>query len=90
MWGDYGDALERKLADPHDRIHRRRTGRNPSRRQYIAKARRPPPPARIATLEDKIVQRAIVEVLNSIYEEDFLGPQAPSLAFAGVTVEGLR
>ena len=47
----------------------------------------------IATLEDKIVQRAIVEVLNAIYDEDFLGPQTPSLAldpaFAGVTVEGI-
>jgi len=72
-WRDYGEDLERKLADLHDRIHRGAYRAQPSRRQYIAKPDGRQRPLGIATLEDKIVQRAIVEVLNAIYEEDFLG-----------------
>jgi len=72
-WRDYGEDLERKLADLHDRIHRGAYRAQPSRRQYIPKPDGRRRPLGIATLEDKIVQRAIVEVLNAIYEEDFLG-----------------
>jgi RNA-directed DNA polymerase len=72
-WRDYGGDLERKLADLHDRIHRGAYRAQPSRRQYIPKPDGRQRPLGIATLEDKIVQRAIVEVLNAIYEEDFLG-----------------
>ena len=50
-----------------------RTGRMPSRRQYIPKSDGRQRPLAIAALEDKIVQRATVAVLNAIYEEDFLG-----------------
>ena len=72
-WRDYGEDLERKLVDLHGRIHRGAYRAQPSRRQYIPKPDGRQRPLGIAALEDKIVQRAIVEVLNAIYEEDFLG-----------------
>ncbi|MCP4386468.1 MAG: hypothetical protein GY798_34510 [Hyphomicrobiales bacterium] len=73
-WQDYGkDGLEHKLADLHDRVHRGAYRAQPVRRQYIPKSDGRQRPLGIAALEDKIVQRALVEVLNAIYEEDFLG-----------------
>jgi group II intron reverse transcriptase/maturase len=72
-WADYGDGLERKLTDLHDRIHRGSYRARPSRRVYIPKPDGRERPLGIAALEDKIVQRALVEVLNAIWEEDFLG-----------------
>ena len=82
-WGDYEAELEPRLADLHGRIHRGAYRPQPARRVYIPKAdgrQRPPrdkPVGRrltaIAALEDKIVQGAVVMVLNAIYEEDFLG-----------------
>ena len=72
-WGAYGDGLEEKLQDLHQRVQSGSYRASPSRRVYIAKADGRLRPLGIATLEDKIVQRAVVEVLNAIYEEDFLG-----------------
>ena len=72
-WQEYGQDLERKLADLHARIHRGAYRAQPSRRHYIPKPDGRRRPLGIAALEDKIVQRAMVEVLNAIYEEDFLG-----------------
>jgi len=45
----------------------------PSRRAYIPKPDGRQRPLAVAALDDKIVQRAVVALLNAIYEEDFLG-----------------
>jgi group II intron reverse transcriptase/maturase len=72
-WQDYEADLERKLADLHDRVQRGAYRALPSRRVYIPKPDGRQRPLAVAALEDKIVQRAVVTLLNAIYEEDFLG-----------------
>ena len=72
-WADYEENLDANLADLHKRVHTNTYRAQPSRRQYIPKPDGRQRPLGIAALEDKIVQRALVEVLNAIYEEDFLG-----------------
>ena len=72
-WSDYGAGLEGNLASLHDRVHRGAYRALPSRRRYIPKPDGRQRPLAIAALEDKIVQRAVVAVLNAVYEEDFLG-----------------
>jgi hypothetical protein len=72
-WRDYERNLETRLADLQDRLLRGAYRALPSRRQYIAKPDGTRRPLGIAALEDKIVQRAAVEVLNAVYEADFLG-----------------
>ena len=72
-WRTYEADLERKLADLHDRVHRGAYRAQPSRRRYIPKSDGRQRPLAVAALEDKIVQRATLAVLNAIYEEDFLG-----------------
>src|SRR5215213_10150589 len=72
-WAAWGQKLEARLADLHDRVHAGRYRARPSRRAYIPKADGRSRPLGIATLEDKIVQRAVVEVCNAVYEADFLG-----------------
>jgi RNA-directed DNA polymerase len=72
-WTDYEVDLERKLEDLHDRVQRGAYRALPSRRVYIPKPDGRQRPLAVAALEDKIVQRAVVALLNAIYEEDFLG-----------------
>ena len=72
-WQAYAADLERNLTDLHARVHRRAYRATPSRRTYIPKADGRQRPLAVAALEDKIVQRATVAVLNCIYEEEFLG-----------------
>jgi group II intron reverse transcriptase/maturase len=72
-WKEYERDLEVNVADLHARLHRGAYRALPSKRKYIAKPDGRQRPLGIAALEDKIVQRALVEVLNAIYEEDFLG-----------------
>jgi RNA-directed DNA polymerase len=72
-WADYGQDLEDNLKDLHARVHRGAYRARPSRRVYIPKADGRQRPLGVAALEDKLLQRAVVEVLNAIYETDFLG-----------------
>jgi RNA-directed DNA polymerase len=72
-WSEYGEGLEEKIRELHGRIHRGAYRPEPTRRTYIAKADGGRRPLGVATIEDKIVQRAVAEVLNAIYEEDFKG-----------------
>jgi group II intron reverse transcriptase/maturase len=72
-WRDYGLDLEANLSDLHARVHRGAYRARPSRRVFIPKPDGRLRPLGVAALEDKILQRAVVEVLNAIYEEDFLG-----------------
>jgi RNA-directed DNA polymerase len=72
-WADYGQDLGANLRDLHARVQAGRYRAKPSRRVYIPKADGRQRPLGIASLEDKIVQRAVVEVLNAVYEVDFRG-----------------
>lgn len=72
-WKEYERNWEGSLADLHGRLHRQAYRALPTRRRYIPKSDGRMRPLGIAALEDKIVQRAVVEVLNAIYEVDFLG-----------------
>jgi group II intron reverse transcriptase/maturase len=72
-WQDYEADLQGNLADLHDRVHRGAYRALPSRRKYILKPDGQQRPLGIAALEDKILQRAVVAVLNAVYEEDFIG-----------------
>jgi group II intron reverse transcriptase/maturase len=72
-WHEYEQDLEARIADLHDRIHRGAYRASPSRRAWILKPDGRKRPLGIAAVEDKIVQQAVVWVLQSIYEQDFLG-----------------
>jgi len=73
-WEAYGaERLDERIADLHARVHRGAYRALPSRRKMIPKPDGRERPLGIASLEDKIVQRAMVEILNEIYEADFLG-----------------
>jgi RNA-directed DNA polymerase len=72
-WAEYGQNLEVRLLDLHDRVQRGGYVSQPSRRTYIPKADGRQRPLAVAALEDKIVQGSLVMVLNAVYEEHFLG-----------------
>src|SRR2546421_8436374 len=71
-WRHYGETLEVNLQDLSERLKRGAYRAKPVRRVYIPKADGRQRPLGVTALEDKIVQRATVEVLNAIYETDFL------------------
>ena len=73
VWSEYGEDLEANLQSLHTRVQRGTYRAKPSRRVYIPKADGRERPLGVAALEDKIVQGAMTEVLNAIYEADFLG-----------------
>ena len=66
-WREYETGLEGRLVDLHSRVHRGAYRAQPSRRVYIEKADGLQRPLGIAPLEDKIVQQAVVTILNQIY-----------------------
>ena len=72
-WRTYAQDLDQNLTDLAARVQRGAYRALPSRRTYIPKADGRQRPLAVAALEDKIVQKATAAVLNSIYEEDFLG-----------------
>jgi retron-type reverse transcriptase len=72
-WKDYEADFERHIEDLHNRVQRGAYRALPSRRVYIPKPDGRQRPLAVAALEDKIVQRAVVALLSTIYEEDFLG-----------------
>jgi RNA-directed DNA polymerase len=72
-WADYGRDLEANLRDLHARVHRGAYRARPARRSYIPKPDGRQRPLGVVALEDKVLQRALVEVLNAVCEQDFLG-----------------
>lgn len=72
-WEHYGEQLEERLPDLHERVQSGTYRAMPSKRIWIPKPDGRQRPIGIAVLEDKIVQQAVVKVLNQIYEETFLG-----------------
>jgi RNA-directed DNA polymerase len=92
-WQPYGATLETNLQDLSERLKRGAYRAKPVRRAYIPKADGRPRPLGVPPLEDKIVQRAVVAVLNAIYDTDFLGfsygfrpKRSPHLALDALTV----
>jgi RNA-directed DNA polymerase len=92
-WQHYGENLEDNLQDLSERLTRGAYQAKPVRRVYIPKADGRQRPLGVPALEDKIVQRSVVEVLNAIYEVDFLGfsygfrpTRSPHLALDALTV----
>jgi len=73
QWSQYAESLEPNLQDLHQRLHLGAYRAKPSRRVYIPKTDGKERPLGITALEDKIVQGAVVEVLNAVYETDFMG-----------------
>jgi RNA-directed DNA polymerase len=72
-WSEYGQGLEERLKDLHERVHKGRYRARPSKRIYIPKEDGRRRPIGIAALEDKIVQQGVVWLLEQIYGEEFLG-----------------
>jgi len=72
-WQEYGEGLESRIMDLHDRVQSGRYRAKPSKRVWLPKPDGRHRPIGIAALEDKIVQQGAVWVLNQIYEKDFHG-----------------
>jgi group II intron reverse transcriptase/maturase len=72
-WRDYEKEIHQRVHGLHQEIQTGAYRAKPSRRVFIPKADGKQRPLGIVSLEDKIVQQAVVTVLNTIYEKDFLG-----------------
>ncbi|WP_284664119.1 hypothetical protein [Myxococcus sp. SDU36] len=84
-WEAYRKGLEGNLQSLHGRLHTGAYRARPSRRVYIPKADARQRPLGIAALEDKLVQRAVVEVMNAIYEGTFSASRTASAQGAAST-----
>lgn len=73
VWKEYLQGLDSRLSALHTAVHRGSYRAQPVRRTYIPKTDGTERPLGVASLEDKIVQHAVVTVLNAIYESDFVG-----------------
>ncbi len=93
-WHEYERNLEANIESLHDRIHRGAYRAKPSRRAWMLKPDGRQRPLGIASLEDKIVQQAVLWVLQSIYEQDFLATTAarrcPAMASGLVVVSTMH
>jgi group II intron reverse transcriptase/maturase len=72
VWKEYLQ-LDSRLRALHTAVHRGSYRAQPVRRTYIPKTDGTERPLGVASLEDKIIQHAVVTVLNAIYESDFVG-----------------
>lgn len=72
-WQSYGETLEENLLDLADRLNRGAYRAKPVKRVYIPKPDGRQRPLGVTALEDKIAQRSMTQVLNAVYETDFLG-----------------
>ncbi|MCF6254984.1 MAG: group II intron reverse transcriptase/maturase [Gammaproteobacteria bacterium] len=72
-WDDYGENLQEKVSALHTKLHTQRYQPQPTKRVWIPKASGQLRPIGITAIEDKVVQQALVWVMESIYEADFLG-----------------
>ena len=72
-WQEYETGLEDRIIDLHSRVHRGTYRAQPSKRVYIPKLDGRQRPIGIAAVEDKVLQQAVVTILNQIYEVDFMG-----------------
>ena len=73
IWSQYGENLAANLKGLHERIHKGAYRAKPALRRFIPKPDGRQRPLGIVTVEDKLVQRSVLQVMNAIYEEDFLG-----------------
>jgi RNA-directed DNA polymerase len=73
VWKEYVQELDSRLDALHTAVHRGGYRAQPVRRTYIPKTDGTERPLGVASLEDKIIQHAVVTVLNAIYESDFVG-----------------
>ena len=70
-WEEYGQNLEENLEELVSRLKRKRYKPLPSKRVYIPKGKNDRRPLGISAIENKIVEKGIVTILESIYEQDF-------------------
>ncbi len=71
-WEEYGRELDENLERLVSRLKRKKYKPKPARRVYIPKSKTEKRPLGISALENKIVERGITWILESIYEQDFL------------------